>query len=335
MRHLILTNHQCPGDILMLTAAVRDLHRANPGEFLTDVRTSAAELWAHNPFLTPLDEYAPGVERIEMHYPAIHQSNQRPYHFIHGFAQYLEAQLGLRIPITEFRGDIHLAPEELAAPSPLEAYGHAGRYWIIVAGGKADFTAKWWDPARYQAVVDHFQGAIQFVQCGAAGDWHPELRGVIDLVGQTSLREFVHVMHHADGVVCPVTFAMHLAAAIPPRAGTSSRHCVVVAGGREPPHWEAYPQHQFLHTIGAFDCCATGGCWKLRCQRLGDGDVNDDFNRCERPVRVSPTLEIPACLDAITAEDVIRAIERYVADIESSRPPAMARRPLPLAGASS
>ena len=40
MRKLILRNFQSPGDIVMLTAAVRDLHRAHPGEFLTDVRTS-------------------------------------------------------------------------------------------------------------------------------------------------------------------------------------------------------------------------------------------------------------------------------------------------------
>lgn len=39
MRKLILRNFQSPGDIVMLTAAVRDLHRTYPGEFITDVRT--------------------------------------------------------------------------------------------------------------------------------------------------------------------------------------------------------------------------------------------------------------------------------------------------------
>jgi len=293
---LIIAKDQCPGDIMMLTAAVRDLHQAYPGEFLTDVRTNVPELWENNPYVTPLDD----GEWIEMHYPAIHQSNQRPYHFIHGFAQYLEEWLRVRIPITEFRGDIHLSTEERRSES---AYGD---YWIIVAGGKNDFTAKWWNPANYQAVVDHFRGAIQFVQCGAAGDWHPRLDGAIDLVGKTTIREFVRLMYHAQGVVCPVTFAMHLAAAVP---SARLRPCVVIAGGREPPQWEAYPGHQFLHTIGAFDCCATGGCWRSRCQRVGDGDMNDEFNVCELPVEVSPELVIPACMAAITAGDVIRAIE--------------------------
>ena len=61
MRKLILRNFQSPGDVVMLTAAVRDLHRCHPGEFLTDVRTSCPDLWRHNPHLTPLSEDDPEV----------------------------------------------------------------------------------------------------------------------------------------------------------------------------------------------------------------------------------------------------------------------------------
>src|SRR5947209_2483574 len=62
VRHLILRSFQSPGDVLMLTAAVRDLHAAAPGRYCTDVRTSCPALWDHNPHLTPLHEAAPGVE---------------------------------------------------------------------------------------------------------------------------------------------------------------------------------------------------------------------------------------------------------------------------------
>ena len=44
-RRLILSNRQSPGDVLMLPAAVRDLHRSYPGQFETDVRTSCPALW--------------------------------------------------------------------------------------------------------------------------------------------------------------------------------------------------------------------------------------------------------------------------------------------------
>ena len=308
MIRLLLTNHQAPGDILMLTAAVRDLHAAFPGRYQTAVQTSAPELWDNNPHVTPLHELAKPYRAIQCGYPLVQQSNHAAMHFIHGFAQHLGWRLGVSIPIRRFAADIHLSDEERRSRSPVEANGP---YWIIVAGGKYDFTTKWWDPAAYQAVVNQFAGRLTFVQCGQEGHWHPPLDGVISMVGKTSIREFVRLMHHADGVVCPVTFAMHLAAAVPLRPGQLSRPCIVIAGGREPPTWEMYPGHQFLHTVGALDCCAGGGCWKSRCQRVGDGDTKDQ-DLCVQPVRVSPHLHIARCMTMVKPGRVIDAIELHL-----------------------
>lgn len=312
MRKLILRSFQSPGDIVMLTAAVRDLHRACPGQFATDVRTTAEPIWDNNPHITHLDERSSDVELIDMHYPLIHQSNQRPYHFIHGYVQYLEERLGVKIPVTEFRGDIYLSSEERGSrPSGLLAVPE--NYWIIVAGGKYDFTAKWWNPASFQKVVDLLQGHIHFVQCGEEGHWHPPLSGVTNLLGKTSTRQFIQVVHHADGVLSPVTFAMHLAAAVPTKPGRpKNRAAVIVAGGREPGHWEAYPHHQYIHTIGALPCCADGGCWKSRCQLVGDGDPKDRSGLCSRPIQVTPELRIPQCMHLITPEDVVRRVKLYI-----------------------
>jgi hypothetical protein len=91
-RKLIFTNFQSPGDIVMLTAAVRDLHLSYPGEFVTDVRTSCPDLWLNNPWLTPLSETDLDVEVLPCHYPLIHRSNQLPYHFIHGFMEDVTAK---------------------------------------------------------------------------------------------------------------------------------------------------------------------------------------------------------------------------------------------------
>jgi len=297
----------------MLTAAIRDLHLAYPGHFRTDVRTSADALWENNPHITKLNEGSPGVEVIDMHYPLVHQSNQRPYHFLHGYTQFLEQKLNVRIPVTRFSADIHLNRDERFQP-PLDGVDLPDRFWILMAGGKYDFTAKWWNPASYQRVVDHFRDRLTFVQCGEAHHWHPPLSDVLNLIGRTPLRRFVRLMHFAEGVVCPVTFAMHLAAAVEARSGRpKSRPCVVVAGGREPTHWEAYPHHQYISTVGMLSCCADGGCWKSRCQLVGDGDEKDRRNVCEQPVQVTPDLRIPRCLDMITPDDVIRRIEMYLA----------------------
>jgi Glycosyltransferase family 9 (heptosyltransferase) len=312
---LILKCGLSPGDILMMTAAVRDLHLAHPGAYRTDVRTPAGQIWDNNPYITRLEEDDPDVRILNMDYELIHRSNDSPYHFIHGYIQHLERILGISIPATKFRGDIHLYPVEKTWINQVQENPIAwhGDFWIIVAGGKYDFTAKWWDPARYQRVVDHFAGRIQFVQCGEAEHWHNRLRGVIDLVGKTDIRQFIRLMYHSVGVVCPVTFAMHLAAAVETRTGRPrNRACVVVAGGREPSQWEKYGHHRFHETNGALICCDDGGCWKSRCQPVGDGDPKDrPQERCPRPVQVTPDLVIPQCMDMITAEDVIRSIELY------------------------
>ena len=309
MRRLILRNFQSPGDIVMLTAAVRDLHVTYPGHFLTDVRTSCPALWENNPYLTALTEGDAGVEIVDCEYPLIHKSNEAPYHFIHGFIDFLNQQLGLAVRPTMFRGDIHIAPVEKTWFSQIEEIlGAAVPFWIVVAGGKFDFTIKWWDHARFQRVVDHFQDRILFVQVGEGGHAHPVLQNVVDLRGATDLRQLVRLVYHSQGVLSPVSLLMHLAAAVETPAGRpKNRPCVVVAGGREPPNWEAYPHHQFIHRAGALRCCERGGCWKSRIVPLGDGDEKDLPENC----CVDVVAGLPRCMDLITPADVIRAIEIY------------------------
>lgn len=309
MRKLILRNYLSPGDIVMLTAAVRDLHLCYPGRFVTDVRTSCAELWENNPYVTPLSEEDPKVEVIDCSYPLIDRANEAPYHCLHGFIEFLNDRLGLAIKPTVFKGDIHLSEQEKAWYSQVhELTGEETPFWIVAAGGKYDLTIKWWDAGRFQAVVDHFRGKIQFVQVGAFGHYHPKLKGVIDLRGQTDLRELVRLLYHAQGILCPVTSLMHLAAAVEVKGGfPPNRPCVVVAGGREPVHWEAYPDHQFIHTNGALPCCTNGGCWKARTCPLGDADERDQPDSlCVDVVR-----SLPRCMDMIGSAEVIGRIQMY------------------------
>ena len=151
---------------------------------------------------------------------------------------------------------------------------------------------------------------------------------MLDLRGQTSIRNLIRLVHWSSGVLTPVSFLMHLSAAVEvkpqllPQTSNSpfdglrafgnsppaSRPCVVVAGGREPPHWEAYPNHQFIHTVGALDCCRTGGCWRSRTRALGDGSEHDSPRR----LCVDVVNGLPHCMDMITSADVIRRIEMYL-----------------------
>lgn len=308
-KKLIFKNFQSPGDIVMLTAAVRDLHKCYPNQFVTDVRTPCSHLWENNQFITPLDEKDSEVTLLECEYPLIHQSNQAPVHAIYGFIEFLNQKLNLQIKPTEFKGDIHISLFEKAWFSQVqEVVKQDVPFWIIVAGGKNDYTIKWWDHHRFQRVVNHFRGKILFVQVGEKGHHHPVLDGVLDLRGKTDLRQLVRLIYHSQGVVCPVTSLMHLAAAVEVKGGVpKNRPCVVVAGGREPSQWEAYPHHQFIHTNGSLKCCDNGGCWKSRTLPLGDGDEKDNpENLCVDVVR-----KLPRCMDMIKEEHVIQRIEMY------------------------
>jgi len=311
-RKVILRNYQSPGDILMLTAAVRDLKLSYPN-ILIDVRTSVNDIWENNPHLTKLDKKDEDVEIYEASYPLIHTSNQGQYHFIHGFRCDLEDKLKLKIIPTAFKGEIFISEQEKSWVSQIEEEkGIVNDFWIIMAGGKYDYTAKWWNPDYYQEVVNHFKGKITFVQCGEEKHWHPKLKGVINLIGETDFRQFIRLIYHSVGVLCPVTFAMHAAEAIESKKGLKHRPCVVISGGREPSQWEKYPHHRFLETNGAIDCCNDGGCWKSRCQKVGDGDDKDEKNMCIYPIKLkNRNLSIPKCMNMIKPADVIRAIEMY------------------------
>jgi len=293
----------------MLTAAVRDLHHCYPGEFITDVRTLCSELWENNPDVTPLDDSDPDAEHIDCSYPLINRANRTPYHCLHGFIEFFNTKFGLSIQPTSFKGAIYLSEQEKAWYSQVREVTRKDiPFWIIAAGGKFDITIKWWQIERYQEVVNALRREVQFVQVGGGGHAHPRLDGVIDFRGQTNLRELIRLVHHSDGVLCSITALMHFAAAVETRnSHAPNRPCVVIAGGREPVHWEQYPSHQFIHTIGALPCCLQGGCWKDRIFALRDGDKRDRLqNRCANIVD-----DLPRCMDMIRPKDVIKRIRLY------------------------
>jgi ADP-heptose:LPS heptosyltransferase len=309
---LLLHSHYSPGDIVVMTGAVRDLHHTYPGGYLTGVDTPAEQLWHSNPYITAFDRSEPDIRVINLD-PDSGRMYRRTHHYSERYTARLAYELNVPLEITRCAGDVYLSDEERRSRSPLErSFGHSGPFWIIIAGGKYELTVKWWAPRYYQEVVDRLGGRVQFVQCGDGRDWHPPLDRVFNLVGKTSIRELVLLMYHAEGVICPITFAMHLAAAVPTKT-SRRRPCVVIAGGREDPDWIAYPGHQFLHTVGSLRCCASGGCWRNRCQRVGDGSVQDREDMCEMPLRVSPDLRIPRCMAMVEPIDVVRAVEKFLA----------------------
>jgi ADP-heptose:LPS heptosyltransferase len=270
-KRYILKNHQCPGDILMLSAAVRDIKIWNP-DFDIDIRTSCDTIFDNSPYITKLEEGDPSVRVLDMHYEIIHESNQNMHqHFIHGFIKDFNEQAGCSIKLTDFKPDLHLSEEEKKTPVFPD---QPERFVVLNAGGKTDYKTKWWWKSAWTEVIKQCPD-VQFVQIGkpdkkdtgAGQAIHEEIDApnVLHKINQTSFREVIRLVYQSAGTLSVVTSIMHIAAAF-------DRKAAVIAGGHEPWWWEKYPGHDYFHTIGALDCCRLGGCWKKECDNKNEKD---------------------------------------------------------------
>lgn len=293
MKKLILYNRLAPGDILISTGCIRDLHKAYPGEYLTDIRcpTGCEQIFENNPYITRIEDTDPDAEKIELTYSDIHQSGWSGRPFANAHHIDLAKKLNRDIPPTSLRPDIFLSQDEMLWPSPVvKEYGVSGRYWIINAGIKSDYTLKYYP--HYQEFINIIKEKfpnLTWVQVGQLEHNHPQLAGVLDMRGKTNLRELFRLSYHAEGSVNAVSLQMVIMASL-------GKPCVVVSGGREPVRWQVCPNHRFLYVNGAMPCCAYDGCWKSK-------PAECKFFDTER--------KAPKCFDLIRPEDIARAVELY------------------------
>jgi hypothetical protein len=306
------------GDAVLGTALVRDIHAAYPGEYVTMIDSVFSPVWWNNPLAAKVE---PGEHQvIDLSYVqgivASKAGNQ--FHFLSWLHKDFEAKTGVKVPVTKPKGDLRLTHEE---DRPLVS----GRYWVIMAGGKLDMTTKHWGRPRWQRMVDALlPEGFRFVQVGAVHyhHVHAPLAGVFDAVGHTeNCRDLFSLVKYSEGVICGITSAMHVAAAF-------DKPCVVIAGGREEPWWEAYVnnfypysfgdrcervkvEHKYLHTVGLLPCCQSRGCW--RAKTVQDGRTQQAV-LCELPVRRDGEDPVPTCLDMVTPEHAAEAVRSYYRD---------------------
>jgi len=304
---VILKNRQGAGDQVLLTGVVRDLVKSNPGRFRVAVDCWGSDLFACNPYITPREKLDKGARHLPVEGFA---ADQDAPHVLTQMSHGLADRLAVQIRTSRLGGDIHMAAHERRAPHP---YG-GEPYWIAWFGGHLSTTTKLWNPESAAEVVAHFRGRLRFVHVGAADHWHPQIPGAERLVGNTPMRAMVNLMYHAAGGIGPISFGMHLAAAVPVKPGSivMRRPFVVLAGSRESVNICQYPNHTVLHSIGKLRCCRSGPCWKNHTQGPNV--------ECDQPMDVLPeTPKIARCMDEIKPRHVIDAIEGYLDAEEDAR----------------
>lgn len=134
---------------------------------------------------------------------------------------------------------------------------------------------KEWYPERFQSVVDILKNQFNFVQVGSASDF--KLRGAHDMRGKLSIRGTAAVLANSLCFVGLVGFLMHLARSVECRSA-------IVYGGRELPSQSGYICNENL--TGQTSCSP---CWR--------------YDNCSGQ---------RACMEQITVEHVVHAIQRVV-----------------------
>jgi len=177
-------------------------------------------------------------------------------------------------------GRVRLRPHLALSAGEL---ARAGRWNSYIALQVSSLTAsvpmanKQWLAGRFQTVADQLAArGLRCVQVGSRSD--PPLTGVADLRGRGSLRETAAVLAHTRLFVGLVGFLMHLARAVECPA-------VIVYGGRESPEFTGYACN--VNVTNRPPCAP---CWQR--------------NRCDYA---------HACMENITAEQVIAAVEAALA----------------------
>lgn len=298
---LILRNFQCPGDILMLTAAVRDLHETFP-DVQIGVHTRFPWLWENNPHIEthPIGYNDPqnsinNPVRVDLGYQTPHQTGNHPAreHFIYAFHSALEHRFDIHIKRGIPYPDIHITEDDTPIITDAEK-----PILLINAGSKPDFPIKQWVIPYFQEVVDQLQDKYTVVQIGeSVTAHHPKLKHVVNMIDLTYGRDLVRLMRQAAAVITGVSFPMHLCAALN-AVDHKKRRCVVLAGHREDRAWEAYPDQKYLQK--PCKCVYEGcGCWNRSLPPL----MHPQPETCSKALKIDGKW-YARCMADIKPEDV-------------------------------
>ena len=270
------------GDDLLLSSVLHELRLRNAGRLA--VITRLTPIFDHSPDVdVVLDNDWPVLDaQLRRGLPGVHPFYYRglskpdidiapPGHIIAEMCR----QIGLAGKVS-LRPHLFLQPEERTTGLRTKS----GRPQIAIQCMSASSVNaapnKVWPSERYQAVVDQNHHRFDFIQLGSLHD--PPLRHVLDLRGQTTIRESAAILARSAAAVCYVGFLMHLARSVDARA-------VVIFGGREHPANSGYPCNENLFT--PLPCSP---CWRRQ-----------------------TCVADHACMTAIGAEHVTRALDRLLA----------------------
>ena len=286
-KQIVFHNRQAIGDILTMTAGIRDFKKQFP-ETRVGVSTTAMHIWDNNPHIDHTFSDSKHLLKIGPGF-LTNRSNTWNLHMCNAFRVDIENKLGLSIEQGAIRPDIWMTKEEMKRPPLID-----GPYWVFVYGGEPGWQTKQYH--RWQEVINLLREDIKIVQVGVKHHPYPALNGCINYIGKTEdrntgIRDLFNIFLHAQGSIGLVSMHMHLSAAF-------NNPAVVLAGAREPAWFTNYFGHQYIQSNGTMFCSETKACWACK------------MEACRNRVKFGD-IEIPKCIEVIEPEEIADAVRKY------------------------
>ena len=316
---IILKWRYCVGDAIVISGIIRDLHLAHPGKYRTGIVTACQDIFWHNPYIAASVGYGnhkPNGFRkaqiINVNLSTPQSIEDGSWYFARAFAQSICDQLHIEIPQTRPHGDLYLSDEESAIdPSAITG---SSRYALLAASYKSECGVKKWPGSYWQKVADGLiRMGITPVQIGHKVEgqhiaW--PLRGVVNLLGKTSLRQLMVLARGAVVSISAISMLQHVAAALRKQGGGLCP-AICIAGGRESRFCAQGPATMMLSVVGgSLPCCNLRGCWKHDVDGKPKPENPADRN-CLRPLKLDGH-NFGECMTKITPELVIEAVQALV-----------------------
>lgn len=275
-----------PGDCWCLTRIVRDFAEQFPEDVLAPV-VPCPEIFSGNPFYR-----APMRDALELNFTfhgavgkdRVGGNADKSDSMVKAMVEFVRRETGRPLEMRCRAPEFYPTPdEERYSIVPTDDYPVC----VLNAGWKSDTPAKFWGRLNFESVVHALSDRILFVQVGAARsgtDFHRPIPGALDLLGKTSLRELAQLVYHADFVLTGISQLHHLAGI----ACYKPRHCVTIAGGREPENWA--------------NCHARDGVtwhWMAGNAPCGDAERGCHLSDCDDPL----------CMKSIRPGEVVQLFE--------------------------
>lgn len=262
-----------PGDDLLCTAVIYELKKRGVKKIW--MASNHPEIFNNNDEVSCIIPFHPLI----FHHPKFHLLEYARHNFHNDTCdipqRHIIAEMCIKIGL---QGEIELKPRIFLTPEEI-SYGKFAKGKLLVQSSSMsavhNMKNKQWYTDRFQQVVDSLCKNFEMIQIGSISD--PLLDHVMDLRGQTTVRQTAAILKNSLLFIGIVGFLMHLARAVDCRS-------VIIYGGREAPWQSGYSLN--FNIYKQLECSP---CWRYH---------SCEFERM--------------CMQEIQAEEVISAVNNVV-----------------------